>query len=96
MSAATVDAHADEVWLRHGAADGRVEAAQVGVPAGSSVALVAAITKWQGDTTALFARMVEHGASLRGGAAAYEHTDQQGAVDIEAASDQVSTLDLGL
>lgn len=32
VSVATVDAHADEVWLKHGAADGRIEAAQVGVP----------------------------------------------------------------
>lgn len=68
MSAATVDAHANEVWLKHGAANGRIEAAQVGVPTGSAVALSAAVAKWQGDTTALFGRMVEYGGALRGGA----------------------------
>lgn len=96
VSASTVDAHADEVWLKHGSADGRIEAAQVGVPAGSAVALTAAVTKWQGDTTALFSRMVNYGGALREGAATYEQVDEKGAADIKAASEQVSDLDLGL
>lgn len=96
MSASTVDAHADEVWLKHGSADGRIEAAQVGVPTGSAVALTAAVTKWQADTTTLFARLADHGGALRDGAATYEQVDQKSAADIEAVGDQVSNLDLGL
>ena len=94
MSAATVDAHADDVWLKHGAAHGRIEAAQVGVPTGSAAALSAALTKWQAETTSLFSRMVEHGGGLRDGAAAYEQVDQDGAADIAAGGDEVP--DIGL
>ena len=54
LSAATVDVHADDMHARHFAADGRMEAAQPGLPTGSSAALTGAVTKWQADTTALF------------------------------------------
>ena len=96
LSAAKVDAHADELHLRHAVANGRIEAAQVGVPTGSAAALSAAVAKWQADTTALFGNLVEHGEALRGAAAGYVGTDEDNAADIEAAGDQVSTLDLGL
>jgi uncharacterized protein YukE len=96
VSAAKVDVHADELHLRHAAANGRIEAAQVGVPTGSAAALSAAVAKWQGDTTALFGNLVEHGEALRGAAAGYVGTDEENAGDIQAAGDHVSTLDLGL
>jgi uncharacterized protein YukE len=86
VSAATVDVHADSMKARHFEADGRMEAAQPGLPGGSAAALTGAVAKWQGDTTAMFGRMVDHSHGLRTGAAAYVHTDH------EAASD----LDLGL
>jgi hypothetical protein len=96
LSEATVDAHADGMWLRHGVASGRIEAAQVGVPAGSAVALNAAVAKWHKDSTALFARMVEHAGALRAGAAAYEQTDEGSATELTAAGDQFTDVDLGL
>ena len=86
LSAATVDVHADSMKARHFEADGRMEAAQPGLPAGSAAALTGAVAKWQADTTAIFGRMVDHSDGLRTGAAAYVQTDD------EAASD----LDLGL
>jgi uncharacterized protein YukE len=86
VSAATVDVHADSMKARHFEADGRMEAAQPGMPAGSAAALTGAVAKWQADTTAIFGRMVDHSDGLRTGAAAYTQTDH------EAASD----LDLGL
>jgi uncharacterized protein YukE len=86
VSAATVDGHADSMKARHFEADGRMEAAQPGMPAGSAAALTGAVAKWQADTTAIFGRMVDHSDGLRTGAAAYTQTDH------EAASD----LDLGL
>lgn len=36
VSAAKVTVHADELQLKHAGANGRIEAAQVGVPAGSA------------------------------------------------------------
>jgi uncharacterized protein YukE len=87
LSASHVDVHADGLRLAHGSADGQIEAAQPGVPAGSAAALNGALAKWQGDTTALFTRMVGHSTGLRSGAAAYEQTDAQSAERI---------LDLGL
>ncbi|GFG50792.1 type VII secretion target [Mycolicibacterium agri] len=96
MSAATVDAHADGMWAKHGAADGRIEGAQKGVPTGSALALSAAVTKWQTDSTALFGRLVEHSQALRAGALAYEQTDQQSAEAIDAVADQTTAVDLGL
>jgi len=96
LSAATVDAHADGMWAKHGAADGRLEGAQKGVPTGSALALSAAVVKWQADSTALFGRLVEQSQALRGGAAASEQTDQQSAAAINAAADQTAVVDLGL
>ena len=96
VSASTVDAQADGMWLKHGTADGRIEGAQKGVPTGSNVALTAAVAKWQADSTALFGRLVDHSQGLRVGAAAYENTDVQKAGNIAAAGDQMTELDLGL
>jgi hypothetical protein len=96
VSAATVDVHADDLHLRHATANGRIEGAQVGVPMGSAAALSAAVAKWQADSTVLFGNLVGHGESLRGAAAGYMGTDEDKAAAIEAAGDQVTTLDLGL
>jgi uncharacterized protein YukE len=96
VSAAKVDLHADEVQLRHTAADGRIEAAQVGVPAGSSVALSAAVAKWQADTTALFGRLVDHGGALRAAVAGYEQTEERSATEINAVGGHATAVDLGL
>lgn len=89
VSAATVDAHADDMWAAHGSANARTESAGNGVPTGSGVALAAAVAKWQQDSTALFGRLVEHSGALRAGGVAYEQTDQQSAAAIDA-------VDLGL
>jgi len=95
MSAATLDVHADELWTRHATADGRIESAQRGVPAASVAALMSAVAKWQGDSSALFGRLVDHGDGLRAGAAAYLQTDHDGATAL-AAPGALSELDLGL
>lgn len=94
VSASTVDAHADMMRAAHVAVDGSIEAAQAGVPAGSVAALTAAVTKWQADSTALFAGMSEHAAALREGAVAYEQTDEHSANAIDASGDDI--IDLGL
>ena len=96
LSAANVDVHADEVHAKHFAADGRIEAAQVGLPAGSAAALGSAVAKWQADTTTLFTRMVEHSSGLRTGAADYQQTDHDGAGEIDSAATAISPDDMGL
>jgi len=96
LSAATVDVHADEVQLKHATADGRIEAAQVGLPAASAAALNTKVTKWQADTAALFGRMVDHSTGLRAGASIYQQTDHKGANEIEAAGAAISPDDMGL
>jgi hypothetical protein len=96
VSAAQVDAHADGMWLQHGTADGRIEAAQVGVPVASAAAMSAKVAKWQTDSAALFGRMVDHAQSLRAGAGAYEQVDVHSATEINKAGDQTTVLDLGL
>ncbi|KUI05358.1 hypothetical protein AU189_03025 [Mycolicibacterium acapulense] len=96
VSASTVDAHADGMWLTHGTATSRIEGAQKGVPPAANVALSAAVAKWQADSTALFGRLVDHGHALRAGAAVYEQTDGQNAENLKAAGDQMTALDLGL
>jgi uncharacterized protein YukE len=96
VSAATVDAHADDVQAKHLSADSRVEAAQRGVPTGSAAALGSAVTKWQADTSKLFGRMIDHADGLRAGAAAYQMTDSNSASEIENAGRATPELDLGL
>ena len=54
LSAATVDVHADNMQARHFEADGRMEAAQPGLPAGSAAAVTGAVAKWQADTSAIW------------------------------------------
>ena len=95
MSAGTLDVRADDLWTRHATADGRIESAQRGVPAGSVAALMSAVAKWQNDSCALFGRLVDHGDGLRAGAAAYLQTDYDGAKAL-AAPGALSELDLGL
>jgi hypothetical protein len=95
VSAAKVDVHADELHLRHTAANGLIEAAWVGVPAGSAAALSAAVAKWRTDTTLLFGNLVDHGEALRGAAAGYESTDQHNAEGIDAVGDQARAFGLG-
>lgn len=96
VSAAKVDVRADELHLKHTAAIGRIEAAQVGVPAGSAAALSVAVAKWQVDTTVMFGNLVQHSEALRGAAIGYETTDEHNAAAIDAVGDEASTLDLGL
>lgn len=96
VSAATVDVHADGMRARHGAADGKTESSQHGLPAGAAVALGAAVTKWQADTSTLYGRLVDHGQGLRDGAMAYRIADEDGAAEVDAAGRRASELDLGL
>ena len=96
LSAATVDVYADNMHARHFEADGRMEAAQPGLPAGSAAALTGAVAKWQGDTSAMFGRMIDHSHGLRSGAAAYLQVDDDTTTDITRAEQAVSDLDLGL
>jgi hypothetical protein len=96
LSAGTVDVRADGVLAKHVAADGRIEAAQVGLPAGSAVALNSAVAKWQGNTAALFGRMVDHSAGLRAGASLYQQADTDGASEIDATAAPINPDDMGL
>ena len=92
ISAATVEAHADQMHVRHATANGRIEAAQPGLPAAAAAALTAAVTKWQAETSALFGRMIDHGVGFRAGAYSYQQSDADSADEISAAGD----IDLGL
>jgi uncharacterized protein YukE len=96
LSAATVDVHADGMRTRHATSDGQIESSQPGLPAGAAVAVSAAVSKWQADTSTLYEQLVGHGDGLRSGAAAYHEADQQGAAEIDAAGQKAAELDLGL
>lgn len=96
VSAATVDTHADRMRAQHAAADDKIETVSSGVPGGSAIALGAAVTKWQSDTSTLYGQLVDHGHSLRSGAQAYAHVDENVATDIDAAGRRASVPDLGL
>ena len=95
VSAATVGVHADTVRTRHAAADGQIEGAQRGLPAGAAVALGAAVTKWQTDSAALVGRLLDDSSGLRAGAAAYVSTDVDSATAVISASHQIRR-DMGL
>lgn len=95
-SAITVDFHADDVCSKHSAADGRIEVAQPGLPAGAAAALSGAVEKWQADTSAIYGRMVDHSNGLRSGAATYHSTDQEGSKYITDAADEMPVIDMGL
>lgn len=96
VSAATVDAHADNVRARIAAADARFDGAQKGLPAGSAAALGAAVAKWQADSTAMIERMIGGSTGLRGGARAYVSADEEAAVAVESAGNQIRPEDMGL
>ena len=96
VSATKVGTHAEELEVRHTAAHGRIEAAQVGTPAASAVALSAVVAKWQADTAALFGNLVGHGEAMRGAAVGYQHRDQSNAVEIDAVGEQAGTADVRL
>jgi hypothetical protein len=107
VSAATVGVHADTVRARHAAADGQIEGAQRGMPAGAAVALDAAVTKWQTDSAALISRLLDDSAALigrllddsaglRAGAAAYVTSDEESATAVASVADQIRPEDMGL
>ena len=96
VSAATVDVHADEVHVRHTTSDGRIAAAQLGLPTASSAALSSKVAKWQDDTATMFGRMVDHSAGLRAGASLYQQTDNGAASEIASAAAAISPDDMGL
>lgn len=89
LSAATVDMHADSVRVLHASADYRIEGAQRGLPAGSAAMLIGTVARWQADSTAIFARMVDHSTGLRTSAAAYVSTDTQSGAAVSAAGNQI-------
>ncbi len=89
VSAATVDAQADAVRVKHASADSRIDSAQPGVPAASAAALSATVAKWQADSTTLFGQMVDHSSSLRAGSVAYASTDADNAATLKAAGSQI-------
>jgi hypothetical protein len=96
VSAATVDTHADRMRATHAAADEQIEGACSGVPAGGAVALGAALSKWQADTSALYGQLVGHGHGLRSGAQAYTSVDGSAATEIDTAGQRMPVPDLGL
>lgn len=96
VSAATVGVHADTVRARHVAADGRIEGAQRGMPAGAAAALGTAVTKWQTDSAALIGRLLDDSAGLHAGAAAYVTGDDDGAAAVASVADQIRPEDMGL
>lgn len=96
LSAARVDVHADDVQVRHTTSDGRIEAAQLGLPTASSAALSTKVAKWQADTATMFGRMVDHSAGLRAGASLYHQTDADNASEIDSAAAAISADDMGL
>ncbi|WP_353612078.1 hypothetical protein [Mycobacterium sp. GA-1199] len=91
-----MDAHADRMGRRHGIADGRIEAAQAGVPGASAAALSTAMAQWQKVTTGLVGHMVDHAARLRDGAALYQQADQHSAEEIASAAERIRPEDMGL
>src|SRR5258705_7466089 len=93
-SAAPVEVHAANMQARHFEADGRMEAAQPGLPAGSAAALTGAVAKWQADTSAIFGRMIDHSRGLRTGAAAYLQADHDTTTDIKRAEQAENGLNL--
>ncbi|BBY29956.1 type VII secretion target [Mycolicibacterium sediminis] len=89
LSASTIDLRADTVRVAHATADGRIEAAQRGLPAGSAAILSGAVAKWQADSTALFARMVDHSTGLRTGAIEYSAADTDNGAAVDAAGERI-------
>ena len=96
VSAAAVDTHADRMRARHAAADEQIDSACSGVPAGGAAALVAALSKWQADTSALYGELVGHGHGLRSGAQAYASVDIRAATEIDSIGQRMPVPDLGL
>lgn len=90
LSAAKVEGHAEELQARHAASDGRIGDAQAGVPAASTAALGAAVSKWQLDTTVLHGRLSGHGQALSGAASAFVGTEERNAADIDAVGGQAA------
>ena len=95
VSAGKVELHADELHARHIVAIGRIEAAQPGVPTSSALALSAAITKWQADTTALLGSLAGYGRAMRGAAAGYVMTEGHNAATLHSVGDESTYVDTG-
>jgi hypothetical protein len=96
LSASKVADHADDLQVRHAAANARIEAAQAGVPAAAAVALDAAVAKWQTDTTVLFGNLMQHGELMHQVSVGYVATEESNTADIAAVGEQGTALDATL
>jgi uncharacterized protein YukE len=90
-TAGKVNGHAEDIQVRHAAADGRIEAAQTGLPAGSAAALSATVAKWQTDSAALFSQLAGHAEAFHTAAANYEGSEQHNADAVAALGKQAAT-----
>lgn len=77
------DGHADDLCVRHGSADARVELAQATWTGLSAAALSAKTVQWQQQTAVMFSRLADHGQALRVSGLAFRETDERnaGAID---------------
>ncbi|MDG4668634.1 hypothetical protein [Mycobacterium sp. 236(2023)] len=75
--------------MKHASADGQIEGAQRGLPAGSAAMLTSTVAKWQADSTTLFGRLVDHSTGLRTSAAAYVSTDNVNGAAVDAAGNKI-------
>lgn len=83
MSAEHMDMHHGELSAAHVAANGEIEAAQVGWIGASGAALLAKFAAWQEATVTMATDIAAHGAAFQSAAEEYAATDQTSAEDID-------------
>ncbi len=83
-SGAAITSHGEEVAARHAAADGRIEAAQVGWQGLSSLAMSARAESWRTTTSGLLTRMSDHAQGLHGSVHGFAKMDSDSSRALEA------------
>ncbi len=87
-SGVRADIHADDLHVRHTAADARIESAQSGMPAMAAAAMSAKLAKWQAVTAALHTRIAGHGQAFKTSGIQFYETEQKNAQEIGAVGQQ--------
>lgn len=83
ISANHMDVHHAELAASHMAANGEIEAAQIGWVGASGAALLGKFAEWQETTLALTSEIASHGAAFQATADDYVSTDQMNAEGID-------------
>lgn len=84
VSSTAVTGHGEDVAMKHAAAAGRIDSAQIGWQGASALAMTALSGQWSATTASLLTRLSDHAQGLHTGAQGFAEMEQRRSQALEA------------